>query len=70
MALFGPALIKLVDHLKSLDGDTVTLVTRFLMRGVKTGDLNGFVKRHLGRILDDEGPEPVPTVRATSKVVR
>ena len=59
---FGP-LIKLVDHLKSLDADTITLLTRFVLRGVKSGNLNGFVKRHLTRILDEEdgpgSPRPV-----------
>lgn len=60
---FGP-LLKLVDHLKSLDADTIALLTRFVLRGVKSGDLNAFVKGHLGHILDDDGPGPPKAVTA------
>jgi hypothetical protein len=55
---------------KNLDTDTVTLLTRFAMRGVRSGNLNEYIKRHLRRIIDEEdAPEPGPPPRVSSKVV-
>ena len=47
-------MLKLLDAFKQLDADTVTVLTRFVMRGVKSGNLNAYVKAHLQRILDGE----------------
>jgi hypothetical protein len=57
---------------KNLDADTMTLLTRFAMRGVKSGNLNGYIKGHLRRILDAEEPPPAPAgeVKVTTRVVR
>lgn len=48
------SILGLLEAFKKLDSDTVTVLTRFVMRGVKSGDLNGYVKAHLQRLLDDE----------------
>lgn len=51
------SLLGLLEAFKKLDSDTVTVLTRFVMRGVKSGNLNGYVKGHLQRVLDDEDRE-------------
>jgi hypothetical protein len=55
--MISAGLFKLYDAFKTLDSDTVTVLTRFVMRGVKSGDLNGYVKEHLQRVLDGEDAE-------------
>lgn len=64
---------------KNLDADTMTLLTRFAMRGVQSGNLNGYIKGHLRRIIDEEDAPPPPAaaptqnpggVKVTSRVVR
>lgn len=52
--MISAGLIKLYEAFKQLDADTLTVLTRFVMRGVKSGNLNGYVKTHLERVLDDE----------------
>lgn len=51
------SIIGLLEAFKKLDSDTVTVLTRFVMRGVKSGNLNGYVKAHLQRVLDAEDQE-------------
>lgn len=56
---------------KNLDAETVTLLTRFAMRGVKSGNLNEYIKGHLRRVMEEEDnprPEP-PRVTVTTKAV-
>lgn len=48
------SILGLLEAFKKLDSDTVTVLTRFVMRGVKSGNLNGYVKEHLQRVLDAE----------------
>lgn len=55
------SLIGLLDAFKKLDSDTVTVLTRFVMRGVKSGNLNGYVKGHLQNVLDAEDAEAIRT---------
>jgi hypothetical protein len=56
---------------KNLDSDTITLLTRFAMRGVKSGNLNEYVKKHLRRVMDEEDNPPPPAPRVVvSKAVR
>lgn len=52
--MISAGLFKLYDAFKTLDADTITVLTRFVMRGVKSGDLNSYVKTHLQRVLDGE----------------
>lgn len=52
--MISGGLLKLYDAFKQLDSDTITVLTRFVMRGVKSGDLNAYVKAHLQRVLDGE----------------
>lgn len=60
----------LAQFLEKLDTDTLTLLTRFIMRGVRSGDLNGYVKRHVRRLLEEEdAPEPPAAPFVSSKVV-
>lgn len=47
-------ILKLYEAFKQLDADTTTVLTRFVMRGVRSGNLNGYVKVHLQRVLDEE----------------
>lgn len=56
---------------KNLDSDTITLLTRFAMRGIKSGNINEYVKKHLRRVMDEEDNPPPPMPRVVStKVVR
>lgn len=56
---------------KNLDSDTITLLTRFAMRGVKSGNLNEYVKSRLRRVMDedDNPPPPSPPRVVVTKVV-
>jgi hypothetical protein len=53
------SILGLLEAFKKLDSDTVTVLTRFVMRGVKSGNLNGYVKGHLQRVLDVEDAEAI-----------
>ena len=56
---------------KNLDSDTITLLTRFAMRGIKSGNMNEYVKNHLRRVMEEEdNPPPPPPRVVVSKVVR
>lgn len=56
---------------KNLDSDTITLLTRFAMRGVRSGNLNEYVKSRLKRVMDeDDNPAPPPPRVVVSKAVR
>lgn len=65
-------MLGLLEAFKKLDSDTVTVLTRFVMRGVKSGDLNGYVKGHLQRVLDDEDRAALEAraPKVTARVVR
>lgn len=49
-----------LELMQKLDPETVSLFVRFVEKAKSTGDLNGFVKRSLRRILEE--PEVVDTV--------
>jgi hypothetical protein len=53
---------------KNLDGDTLTLLTRFAMRGVKSGNLNDYIKNHLRKIIDEEDAPPAPPSHPAPRV--
>lgn len=61
----------LANFFKTLDSDTVTLLTRFAMRAIKSGNANAFIKTRLQRLLDeDDAPKPEPPQRVEARVVR
>lgn len=52
-------LYQLTQELKKLEGDTIVLITRFVIRAGKSPSPNHYIKQHLQRILDeDDRPAP------------
>lgn len=57
-------LYELVQELKKLEGDTLMLITRFVIRAGKSPSPNQYIKTHLQRILDeDDRPAPQSSPR-------
>ena len=52
-----------------LDGETTTLLGRVVIRAVKSGNANAYLKQELRRILND-APTPVPARAVSAKVVK
>jgi len=47
-------ILALMDFVKNLDADTMSLLTRFAIRATKSGDANAFVKQRLRRMLSED----------------
>jgi hypothetical protein len=45
-------LLKMMPFLEKLDPETVDLLVAFGTRAVQSGDVNGYVKRHLKKIVE------------------
>lgn len=55
-------LSKILESVGKIDADVRMMLIRVVMAATKSGDANGFLRRHLGRILQEveqaERPEP------------
>lgn len=59
--------------LNNLDADTIAVLTKFAMRGVRSGNLNEYIKTRLQQVMDDEDNPPPPAgpaPRVSTRVVR
>lgn len=57
-------LYQLTQELKKLEGDTLMLITRFVIRAGQSPSPNHYIKGHLQRILaEDDRPAPQSSPR-------
>lgn len=57
-------------QLKGIDLESRTLLGRFVMRAVKSGDANAFIKRELRKVLDGPPVSAARAVQVTSREVK
>lgn len=60
----------LLGSLKGIDATTTTLLTRFLMRAVKSGNANQYIQERIQRALDEDDKPKVEVRQGSTRITQ